>query len=648
MVRTARPGILGLSVRIVMVLLLALPARSLADVHDPLDPFDPRLPFLDEDQSDEDKTPQQLILEGGLLLEDDRPLDARTKLLKALQKDPTQYRAHILLAGYYLVHVGHFRLALKYVRQAQNLFQQQHGDPPYSKAEDKREHSNILYLLAQVKLDLDNYQAALDTLDEYVSHGYYADWYAGTRAWVLMKLGNLDEAIKVARLGILAGSEPGRTLNMLGILLSMRGERQAALQVFKDAVRYEMSMGAEGQPATPLNNSGEVYKEMFADDNAESSWLRATGMPDGCDHVLPALNLAILYVDQLNIEGAKKAIDNFETCNARFPLKNGEEHRALVHLIRGRIDMHSGKIDSAIAHLRGSLENRQWFGKIGTSQQDMECASMLSLAQALEMKNNILATRRYTEWSDWFDSFRESAANSLSAWWHRRRAMQVLTKDLSELEDLYIRNTDSLIEYPTFGDGLAALPRRTLERRIDLERASDKRPEAELYYRAYIADNAAANGSSSEAIELLDEIIAKSRPHLDNLLKQHAILKKLSLLDNRDESYAELAFQAFALRRAALRTHGIRLPVNFHGESKLAREEIAGSAFLPDNTRTLPFQVRHEVVEGLHQLSFLSAHPLIDDFQVEDENLHVAVNKLADAVFVVEMGDPAAGGLPKP
>lgn len=216
-------------------------------VLDPLDPFDIfSFDELGPSSSDDDKTADELIRDAGLLLRTDRPLDARTKLLKAIQKDPKAYRAYYLLSGYYIVHVGHYRLALKYIKRAQELFEEQHGKPPYSSQTLQMEHSNLIYYLSQARLNLDNYQGALDALDDYYALGYRGDWFAGSRAWILMKLGRIQEAIKVARQGILAGAEEGRTLNMLGILLSMNDQPQEALEVFRQAIANELSMGREG------------------------------------------------------------------------------------------------------------------------------------------------------------------------------------------------------------------------------------------------------------------------------------------------------------------------------------------------------------------------------------------------------------------
>lgn len=617
--------------------LLTLSGSLRADVHDPFDPFDRRSTEYDQSDLDKDKSPEELIMEGTLLLQDERPLDARTKLLKALQKDPKQYRAHMLLAGYYMVHVGHFRLALKYTKQALALFQEKNGQPPYRDIIPQSEHEQLLYLLSQARLNLDDYQGALSVLDEFSSHGYTSEWYPGSRSWILMKLGKLDEAVRVARLGLISGLEPGRSLNMLGILLSMRGDRQASLQVFRDAIAYELSLGPTGQPATPLNNMGEVYKEIFDEERAESAWLRSTSMPDGCEHVLPALNLALLYIEKLNFSGAKRAIDNFESCVAQFPLRNGEEHRALVNLARGRIALHTGHIDTALSHLAQALQYQQWFGKIGTNQDDMRAAALSSLSVALHARNNQLDFIRHSSIGEWVRAQAEKASNSVRAWWSMRRARQVLTEDLLNLEDIYIRNTDSLMEYGTFGSVLAGLPTTALERRIQQELAIDNRPEAVRYYDAYLAENYLEHGHSSKALRLLNDVINLSRPGSDNLLRLHALLLNLGELEPGSARYAAVANQAFALSRASLRNYGFALPVNYASEDDDIVAELSSGGFILDNSLDLQYSISYKHTGEEIELHFQSSIPGMVDIKVRGTDLIEAANKLKEEVFTVDL-----------
>lgn len=613
----------------------SIPAAR-ADVSDPFDPFDAYPDRAETSTSDDEKTATELINEAEILLLQERPLDARTKLLKALAKDPTAYRAHMNLANYYLHQVGHFRLALKYTKQALALFTDQNGPPPYFNRLTKLEHSQLYFLLAHVRLNLDDYAGALRVLDEFQSFGYVAPWYADSRAWVLMKLGRLDEATRVARVGALDPVSPGRTLNMLGILLSMQHEREASLEVFRQAIAHEFSLGSLGSPATPLNNSGEVFKEIFADDKAESAWLRATSLPDGCDHVLPALNLAILYIDQTNFEGAKRAIDNFEGCVAQFPLRNGEEHRALVHLARGRIALHTGKVDKALEHLEAAAERRQWFGKIGTSENDLRAAVLASLAQALDAKSNHLRVVQYGSLTDRLESLRQRAVNSTRAWWLRRRARQVLAEDLEDFEDLYVRNTDSMLEYPTLGHLLRAIPTRVLEGRVQREERGDDRPVAANFYELWLAENYIENGHTDSAWDLLMGVISRTRPNFDRLLSLHARTVALHHLDRSSAQYRDFAVTVFTAARAHLRNAGLPLPISAPNMPPAIRSRFDGSAFFITTEET-PFSIDYEFSDGKHGFQFIDSRNFVGAVKVRGNDLVETMNKLTDEVFSEEL-----------
>lgn len=611
-------------------------------VNDPLDPFDIfSFDELSPSMDDSNKTAEELIREASLLLATERPLDARTKLLKAIQKDPNEYRAYYLLSGYYLVHVGHYRLALKYIKRAQELFEKKNGKPPYSSHLLQLEHGNLIYYLSQIRLNLDNYQGALDALDLYKSYGYHAEWYPGSRSWVLMKLGRIQEAIKVAREGLLASSETGRTLNMLGILLSMNDQPQESLEVFRQAIAYEFSQGRDGQPATPLNNAGEVYKELFDDVKAESTFLRATSLPDGCEHVLPSLNLTLLYIEQHKMDAALSTMDAFQRCIAQFPLRNNEEHAALVNLARGRIDLHTGNVDRAIKRFETSLQGTQWFGKIGTNQDDLQVAATISLAQALLRQNNILAFHQPATWGEWLDQKKTRAENSLRAWWLFRRARQMLIDDLNDIEDLTIRNTDSLLEYPTLGEALSGLSNSALSRRIEVQRVKDSRAIAKVFYDAYLAENARSLLFPGASNDGFDSVIQRGREGFDTLLKTHAILRRMETLSPDSERYRELAYRVFYTAAPELRNYGFRLPVVIDpgSETQQLRSSIEAGPFrdAPGKGNLCTITAANPSAPKKIALRFSCPTQSNKNRLVEGDTPGEVVNKLSDALFREEI-----------
>ncbi|MCB0329095.1 MAG: hypothetical protein KDD70_05515 [Bdellovibrionales bacterium] len=628
-----------MKVRLIVLFSFLLPfmlsvAAAEVKVEDPFDPND--YPFS-EDQliQDKDKSVEELLQEAEFLFIEERLLDGRTKLLLALQKDPNNYQVHSMLAGYYLVHVGHFKLALRYILRAQQLFEEQHGPPPYTDFLLKSTHAHHLHLLSQARLNLDDYQGALRALDEYESYGYYQSWYPGSRAWVLMKNERLEEAINVSRLGLLAGAEQGRTLNILGILLSMTGEREASLNVFKRAIAHEYALGTYGQPATPLNNSGEVYREIFQEEAAERSWMQATSLPDGCEHVLPALNLATVRMERLDLNGAASAIDNFESCVAQYPLRNGEEHRALVHLARGRIDVHSGRLESGIEHLRAALKRQQWFGKIGTDVEDLQAGTLGSLSYALIEK-----VRRQSvtppDGSSYFGSagtWLESLKLRAEAWWLSRRMVKLLIDKLNNGEDLYVRNTDSMLEYSFLGALLTRVPTTTLKRRLELEKKKDNRGPAVNYYEAWLGENLLSHGDREEGLRRLRDVKKRLRLPADGALKVHALLTIARSIDERSAEYRDLVEEAFFLNRASIPNYGVKLPVNFSSTEKLIPKKLVSSPFLVETSSQQEFLITHGTDGNEHSLRFSSRTGRASAATVKGGDFNEVLRKLSDEVF---------------
>lgn len=615
-----------------LAIIICCCASAAADVKDPYDPFDFSTRLSTDEKDDANKTASELVSEAELLFMDDRPLDARTKLLRALRKAPNSVKAHKLLAGYYLVHVGHYRLALKYIKKTMLLLEEQYGPPPYHDLLVRSEHAHILHLLAQIRLNLDNYQGSLDVLEQYTNYGYYQTWLPGSKAWVLMKLERLDEAIRIARLGLMSGGEKGRTLNILGILLSMSGDRENSIRVFKEAIIHEMSLGSMGQPATPLNNSGEVYRETYQEDLAERSWKKAISLPDGCEHVLPSLNLAILFLEQNSPKDARESIDNFEACVAQYPLRNGEEHRALVHLARGRIKLAAGNSTDAVTHLESALDKRQWFGKIGASQEDLTAATMISLAQALGAQSAAERFRVKEDWSDWATSLKQRTHYYIRRWWLLRRARQILTEQLKGIEDLFVRNTDSVIDYPAFGEALALFPLRTLRNRIKLELDRDPRSQSYPYYKQYLAEGLLNHGHEREADKILREVIADCRPKYDDALKLRALLTRARLFDENSVQYLRLVQLSFRMLRASVRNSGFRLPISHSISNSEVRNLLEETAFkFTDGDNE--FHASHEFSKGRHILSFRSKQGLVPSIKVSGKDLTTVVNQFNDAVF---------------
>ncbi len=599
------------------------------------DPFaNEALSDTNDEQLDELKSADQLITEADYLLEDQRLLDGRTKLMRALKKDPTNYRAYMLLSGYYLVHVGHFKLSLRYIRKAIELFEQKNSKPPYSDKLTRLEHGQLLYLLSQSRLNLDDYNGSLRILDEFENYGYQAGWYSATRAWTLMKLGKVSDAIKVAKEGVTEGKDLGRTLNMLGILLSMSGQPEEALKIFKEAIAYEFSMGSLGQPATPLNNSGEVFKEMFLDDRAESNWIRAGSLPDGCEHFLPTLNLSLLYFEQLNLNGVKRAIKTFEECIAQYPLRNGEEHKALLAFTKGKVMELSGNPEKALKFYDIALKSRQWFGKIGTSQDDLEVALFAALSKSYEALYQRFKFKLSNNLFESYSHFESSIKFKVYSWWYKRQSRRMLIDVMKSFEDVNIRNTDSMLEYPTLGMIAGGISPTNLARRIDLERINDKRPEATTFYQSYLAESLINHGKVKDGIFLLDKTIPLTRDKYDLLLKSHLLSLRLKTVSFNSDDYLNLSSILFNQSPYIFRNYGFALPVTLSTSNESYNKIVYKAGFV-HNPKAINYKL--SIVKDGEQYSVSADFPVVGKLKLTSDNLVNLMNRLNETIFSGEV-----------
>lgn len=620
---------------------------------------------------------EQLLDEARDLFIQEKSIDARSKLLKALELAPNDYRPHMHLGEYYLIEVAHFRLAFRYLRKAEELFEKQHGSDYENMMLDGgpwQDHANLLYLLAEARLNLDNYKGALETLDRF-AQWYWRSSYPGTRAWVLMKLKRVDEAIRVAQAGLLRGAESGRTFNILGILMSVKHSRQLSLDAFARAIEAERALGRFGQPATPLNNAGEVYREMFQDDLAEASWIQALSYDDGCDHILPSLNLAVLYMDELRLFQAERVLDDFEACFAAKSIRSDTEHRALLAMARGRLALRKGDPDTAIELLTNALERQQWFGKIGTNANDVQFSVLLTLAQASAAKAAALSDRLFSSVSERVEAQALIPWLKTRAWWLNRRARNLGIDELDGIEDLEIRNTDTMLEYPTLGIGLSGLPFKALKTKIERFLEDDRRKQAAAYYDLYLGTNLLEDGDADAALSRFARAKEGFR-EIDRMARAELLARTLHA--RRDARWfwssgsakeqcndQRIINELFSVLPSHVRYNGFYLPVLVRGgEENELTEEIAEkllSSRFTEHSRSLPCEAKYQLVINQHdrEPGKYDLHLHLEDrsrgaviaqlsktVSGEESELNELTNEFVDRIFS-HRSDPPPTPLPK-
>jgi hypothetical protein len=220
----------------------------------------------------------------------------------------------------------------------------------------------------------------------------------------------------------------------------------------------------------------------------------------------------------------------------------------------------------------------------------------------------------------------------------------MLIGELKDIEDLQIRNTDSLLEYPTLGETLRGLSSRALSTRLKRESTLDNRAAAKLFYKLYGAEGRIGFWTSSETLSDLEEVISHARPRYDELLKTHAILLRLNRISTESRRYREFAYTVFMTAPALLRNYGFKLPIRI--------DQIGISRYISKKLLNGPFiEARSDVGSNDGQICTVSGTEGIKDGESEyrltlacpnirgreatisANSVETAVNKLADAAF---------------
>ncbi|MCC6934063.1 MAG: hypothetical protein IT292_12565 [Deltaproteobacteria bacterium] len=495
-------------------------------------------------------------------------IDARNKLLHSFTIAPADFRPHLLLGIYYLSEVNHFQLADKYIMRAHQLFAAAWGSEldDSIKAEAHMMNSRILGLMAEAKVNLDEYDPALQIIKRFEAT-YEADWVATTKAWVLMKLKRIDEAIQTAQLGLMKSHNLGHVLNILGILYSLRNNSSLALQTFREAIKYEKLLGKYGQISTPLNNIGEVYREIFLDREAEAIFAQSLAASIECEHILTSLNLAILQIDELRLIQAERTLKNFETCFARFPARADTEHRALLALGYGKIALRSGKPVEAMNYFQQALARKQWFGKIGTNQNDVKLAAMIGLGQSYYGYGAVLKNKLTSGIANKLNDYLQGCYYQLKGYWRIREAQKLAFGQMDNFEDLYIRHSDAMIEYPSLGDLISSLPSASVKKRIEHLIDSETRERAKSYYQLFWATNLYSHGDNQKSLDILQQIFGSFR-QFDRLASAELLRYKIKIIEAADSSAQQEVQQIvadkellFSLSPAYFTYFNIRLPI---------------------------------------------------------------------------------------
>ena len=265
----------------------------------------------------------------------------------------------------------------------------------------------------------------------------------------------------------------------------------------------------------------------------------------------------------------------------------------------------------------------------------MQVALYSSLSQALIKKNNHLKSTYTNSIFEKFNNLIQIIKNKIESNWFHKKVILILTEDLTDFEDLYIRHTDSFLEYPTLGAITKKIPRSTFERAINKMKANDNRQGAILYYNAYLAENYLNNGKKSKALEIFKQIINDKRSNYDLALKTHIKLLLLQQIKNSNQEYIKLTQEIFSTSPGNLRNYGLKLLVNYDNLSSQIIKKLNKTSFTLDdsNSLNLRYKISYSNSNNEHNFSFIDNNFNSVIIKTSNEDLTKAINMFVNDVF---------------
>ena len=323
---------------------------------------------------------------------------------KMLREDPNSFEAQTILGRVHLHGEGNPGKARYYLEKAHKGLLQVYPQPN-SREAPWRCYADILWNLRQAAMDLEDYQGALDWLEEYDSR--FPPARPHLAGWPLMKMGRIEDAREKMKQGLARARKSPEAynsiLNTMGAVEYESGDTQASygycLQILD---RVEHGKGAID--AVFYTNAAESARDLLKLDEAEKHLLKATKYLGRYTYATPWLDLAALYLGQGRQPEAIQALKRqaYHLANCEADIQN--QNRAKTQLVLGVTLMACGyDLEAADLLTKVALHGDRNSGT-STSRSLVKARNLFFYREALKQKRERLREQRsYSASTRWLD-----------------------------------------------------------------------------------------------------------------------------------------------------------------------------------------------------------------------------------------------------
>jgi hypothetical protein len=522
--------------------------------------------------------PQLTALDAYAALRSGEPIRARELAQQLLKDDPESIEGHVLLGTVLYEVEGDLARARHELKRGKELFERKYGKGA------KGGDAQLWHALALSELDL----IAADMGSELEALAYQQEWqrtYPDQRrrwpAWMLMRLGRLDEARSVSQTALANATsvdERNHARTTLCAVEAERLDREASYRACVDAAYASEEEG--GDDAVVWWNAAESASMGLRLDEIERLLLRSTeyGVQD---YMNPWSDLVRLYTSQGRIAEAAASLREMVAWREAQAGYARAQSWAWSDLAAATFLLAAGRAADAEPIVARALAAPD---RHGASNEDPEQrVGATAILQAAILRTRAEEEREAASWlplwralprwlnAHWLD---------LRAWLAQRRAVDALSHERLLVNTVRPYMADQLTLYMTewlqsdlvrvLGPGLAAA---ALER----ARAAETHPQAEPWFAALEVEIAAARGDEAATGEWARRALV-GLPQSEVLLRARVAALHGDAARREGDLARAVANFDLVLQRdpGALRRLGLALPVVISAGGGPLAEEAAG------------------------------------------------------------------------
>jgi hypothetical protein len=533
----------------------------------------------DEDAAFAELSGDQLTaLDAYAALRSGEPIRARELAHQLLKRDPDSIPGHVML-GVVLYEVeGDLARARHELRRGKDAFVRKYG-PSADGGEEQLWHALALGTLDQIAADMGRETEALAYQREWQQ--VYPDQARRWPAWMLMRLGRLDEARAFAEDALKNATdveERNHARTALCAVQAERLDREGSYRACVDAA-YE-SRAENGRDAVVWWNAAEAASMGLRLGEVESLLLRATeyGVQD---YMNPWSDLVRLYTSQGRLAEASASLREMVAWREAQAGYARAQSWAWSDLAAATFLLAAGRPDDAehIVARAAAAPDRH-----GASNEDPEQrAGATAILEAAILRARAEEEREAASWSVWWRAiphWLHAQWLDLRAWLAERRAAPPLANERLLLNTVRPYMADQLTLYLTewlqpdlvrvLGPGLSAAA-------LAQARAVETHREAEAWFAALEAEIAAARGDLAATGEWARRSLIEL-PQSEVLLRARVAALHGDAARREGDLARSVAAYDLVLQRdpGTLRRLGVPIPVVISANGGALAGEAAG------------------------------------------------------------------------